>query len=325
MTAGTTVITDYFGGRIYRDGALSEISTGEGKIVKTGSSYEDYGKRFYDPAIARFPSVAPLAENYSFQSPYLYAYNNPVRFTDFLGMGGEDQFDEDEEGEANFEEEDIDRNHYDDTDLSGRSKYRGMRYITPNDRRQAQSTGNLGEVESSEGEKKKGNGQDDVEEGEGEDSDAASSGGDDLSLAGLYTHFQIGGGKALDINMSSVDFGGATQRDLGLVGMEAGDIRGVQLFRKNSLSIAGLAFGRVRMRAHGNNQFSIISDESARFDFAPLIDRAATLERNVGNVIGAGINYNVFLMPITPLTPVVPFIFGGPFDVNFHGTTTIPR
>lgn len=146
-----------------------------------------------------------------------------------------------------------------------------------------------------------------------------------LSLGGLYSHFQFGGGKTLNINMSSVDFGEATQRELGLVGMEAGDIRGVQLFRKNSLSIAGLAFGRVRMMAHENNQFSIISDESARFDFAPLIDRTATLERNVGNVIGASVNYNVFLMPITPLAPVVPLIFGGPFDVNFHGTTTIPR
>ena len=79
------------------------------------------------------------------------------------------------------------------------------------------------------------------------------------------------------------------------------------------------------MMAHGNNQFSIVSDASARFDFAPLIDRTSTLERNVGNVIGAGINYNIFLMPITPLAPIVPAIWGGPFDVNFHGTTTIPR
>ena len=162
------------------------------------------------------------------------------------------------------------------------------------------------------------------EDGEGLD-EVASSGGGDLSLAGLYTHFQIGGGETLNINMSSVDFGGATQRELGLAGMEAGDIRGIQLFRANSLTTAGLAFGRVRMMAHGNNQFSIISDESARFDFTPLIDRASTLERNVGNIIGASINYNVFLMPITPLAPVIPSIFGGPFDINFHGTTTIPR
>lgn len=150
-------------------------------------------------------------------------------------------------------------------------------------------------------------------------------GGGELSLARFYTHFQIGRGKSLNINMSSVNFGGASQRDLGLVGMQAGDVRAVQLFRANSLTTAGLAFGRVNMMAHGNNQFSIVSDNSARFDFAPLIDRAASLERNVGNVIGAGVNYNVFLISITPVAPLIPLIFGGPFDVNFNGTTTIPR
>ncbi len=154
---------------------------------------------------------------------------------------------------------------------------------------------------------------------------AQNNGGDNLSLAGLYSHFQIGGGKSLNINMSSVDFGGATQGDLGLTGMNAGDVRAVQLFRASALTTAGLAFGRVNMMANGNNQFSIVSDNSARFDFAPLIDRTASLERNVGNVIGAGINYNIWLMPITPLAPAIPLIFGGPFDVNFNGTTTIPQ
>jgi len=49
------------------------------------------------------------------------------------------------------------------------------------------------------------------------------------------------------------------------------------------------------------------------------------LERNVGNVIGAAINYNIFLIPIAPLAPAIPLIFGGPFNVNFNGTTTIPQ
>ncbi len=149
--------------------------------------------------------------------------------------------------------------------------------------------------------------------------------GEELSLMGLYIHFQIGRGKPLDINMSSVGFGGATQRDLGIAGMATGNVRGVQLFRASSLTTAGLAFGRVRMVAHGNNQFSIVSDASTRFDFAPLIDRTSTLERNIGNVVGAGVNYNVPLMLIMPSAPIVPLMFGGPFDVNFHGTITIPR
>ena len=45
----------------------------------------------------RFHSIDPLAENYSFQSPFLYAYNNPIRYTDYLGLGANDEVEEDEE------------------------------------------------------------------------------------------------------------------------------------------------------------------------------------------------------------------------------------
>ena len=46
-----------------------------------------YGARFYDPAIARFTSVDPLEEKYSFQNPYAYAANNPISLIDFMGLG----------------------------------------------------------------------------------------------------------------------------------------------------------------------------------------------------------------------------------------------
>jgi len=41
----------------------------------------------YDPAVARFMTIDPLAENYQFQSPFAYAANNPIKFIDVNGEG----------------------------------------------------------------------------------------------------------------------------------------------------------------------------------------------------------------------------------------------
>ena len=40
----------------------------------------------YDGALGRFFNVDPLATDYYFQSPYVYAANNPIRFIDWMGM-----------------------------------------------------------------------------------------------------------------------------------------------------------------------------------------------------------------------------------------------
>ncbi|RIY04739.1 RHS repeat-associated core domain-containing protein, partial [Hymenobacter rubripertinctus] len=56
-----------------------------------GLNWHDYGFRNYDPQLGRFMVVDPWTESYSSNSPYTYAFNNPVRYTDFMGLGPEDE------------------------------------------------------------------------------------------------------------------------------------------------------------------------------------------------------------------------------------------
>lgn len=141
-------------------------------------------------------------------------------------------------------------------------------------------------------------------------------------LSRLYVHFQIGGQSPLTINSSSLDFSNTSQKQLGLLGMKVGDIRAVNLFKMGPTNGMALAFGRVNMQYYGNNQFTIVTDESSHFDFNPLIDKTASFGRNAGNILGAAINYNLIL---TPVSPLVPLLFGGGFDIIIKGTFTIPR
>ena len=56
-----------------------------GKEFNEEAGWYDYGARWYDATISRFTSVDRFTEKYVFQSPFVYAANNPIKYIDVNG------------------------------------------------------------------------------------------------------------------------------------------------------------------------------------------------------------------------------------------------
>jgi len=72
---------------VYRYGFQGQEKDNEIKGIGNSINYKF---RMHDPRIGRFFAVDPLAKKYSFQSPYAFATNNPVRLVDVDGLGPDD-------------------------------------------------------------------------------------------------------------------------------------------------------------------------------------------------------------------------------------------
>ncbi|MDZ4059325.1 MAG: RHS repeat-associated core domain-containing protein, partial [Bacteroidales bacterium] len=77
-----------FGERTNLGQQYQQLSTNRykynGKEEQTTGSlgYLDYGTRFYDPQIARWLRVDPLADDFPSRTPYNYCHNNPIVLID---------------------------------------------------------------------------------------------------------------------------------------------------------------------------------------------------------------------------------------------------
>jgi len=75
-------------GNSHEESGVETSYTYNGKELEDnlGINWHYYGFRMYDPAIARFTGVDPIAEDFAHLSVFNYADNNPIRNIDLHGL-----------------------------------------------------------------------------------------------------------------------------------------------------------------------------------------------------------------------------------------------
>jgi RHS repeat-associated protein len=71
-------------GSFYTSGTTQKYKY-NGKELVGSLGWYDYGFRYYDPSICKFPTVDPRSEKYPVMSPYNYVGNNPINYIDPRG------------------------------------------------------------------------------------------------------------------------------------------------------------------------------------------------------------------------------------------------
>src|SRR6056297_1925685 len=97
ITDGSGVAIQHLEYMAFGEVFVDQRSTGFGtpykfnaKELDCESGYYYYSARYYDPRMARFLSVDPLAGEMPEWGSYTYTFNNPLKYIDPTGMGPED-------------------------------------------------------------------------------------------------------------------------------------------------------------------------------------------------------------------------------------------